>query len=451
MAVKLIDLQLIYGVAGAREKFEDLASQLVTGEQPRADKVRIVQGDGGIDVHVGELTDPFGIDVFQCKFFPQRLGDIQKGQIRESFKTCRDSTDFRTKRWTLCLPVDLSVDEKSWFEHWRSKQAASGIVIEDVWGATKLEGLLYQAKNRGLRESFFKEEHLTQIRETHGMVQNLVNRTEDDEQQAKRAAELSRQADYVKEFVDAHRDYYRPAVDQAAASCKPPEIPPSHWEVVIRPSWIPEQPRVDTLNACWSVVNNARVRSNGWEYPDIRMDRQNEADWVGATHTSGLYVESWRFSQSGVFVHAFPIWDDISMRGPKLDHWRWILPKGFVPERFLDLDYALRMFTHIFRFASKLAEAAFDPEDETIEVTIRLLGTRDRVLITWDDPRRLMECCRATASYLENTWNCTRAELLSAPDRLAIKAAVWFFERFNWDNVSCEGLARIQQARFAQH
>jgi hypothetical protein len=50
VAVKLIDLQLIYGVAGAREKFEDLTSQLVKTEHPRADKVRIVRGDGGIDV-----------------------------------------------------------------------------------------------------------------------------------------------------------------------------------------------------------------------------------------------------------------------------------------------------------------------------------------------------------------------------------------------------------------
>jgi hypothetical protein len=152
------------------------------------------------------------------------------------------------------------------------------------------------------------------------MVQNLVNRTDDDVHQAKRASELSRQADYVKEFVDAHRDYYLPVVIEAAASFKPPEKPPSHWEVVIRPSWISQQPRIDTLNACWSLVNNAKVRSNGWEYPVIRMDRHNGADWVGARHTSGLHVESWRFSQSGVFVHAFPIWDDISMRGRKLDH-----------------------------------------------------------------------------------------------------------------------------------
>jgi hypothetical protein len=49
MAVKLIDLQLIYGVARAREKLEELSTQLVKGEHPKADKVRYVQGDGGID------------------------------------------------------------------------------------------------------------------------------------------------------------------------------------------------------------------------------------------------------------------------------------------------------------------------------------------------------------------------------------------------------------------
>jgi hypothetical protein len=70
MAVKLIDLQLIYGVAGAREQFDELVSKLVKQEHLEAGKVRVGQGDGGIDVYVGELNDPGGIEVYQCKFFP---------------------------------------------------------------------------------------------------------------------------------------------------------------------------------------------------------------------------------------------------------------------------------------------------------------------------------------------------------------------------------------------
>src|SRR5262245_14945087 len=174
MAVKLIDLQLIYGVDGARGKFEDLAAQLVTGEQPDASKVRLEQGDDGIDVHVGDLADAAGIDVEQCKLLPQGLGKSQKAQVRESCRRCRDSANYKLKRWMLCLPVDLSVDEKRWFEDWKGKQASFGIVIEDPWTATKLEGLLYQQRNRGLKETFFKEEHLAEIREMHTTLQRLV-------------------------------------------------------------------------------------------------------------------------------------------------------------------------------------------------------------------------------------------------------------------------------------
>ena len=92
MAVKLPDLQVIYGIAGARGQFEDLTSKLMKSEEPSADKVRVKKGDGGIDVHVGDLSDPAGIDVYQCKFFPQGLGDSQKRQISDSFKQCRDIT-----------------------------------------------------------------------------------------------------------------------------------------------------------------------------------------------------------------------------------------------------------------------------------------------------------------------------------------------------------------------
>ncbi len=98
MSVKLIDLQIIYGVAGAREKFEELAAHLVKGEQSDASKVRVEQGDEGVDVYVGNLTDAAGIDVYQCKFFPQGLGESQKAQVRKSFKRCRESNKSQLKK-----------------------------------------------------------------------------------------------------------------------------------------------------------------------------------------------------------------------------------------------------------------------------------------------------------------------------------------------------------------
>jgi hypothetical protein len=350
MPVKLVDLQLIYGVAGAREKFEDLASQLVKGEQPSADKVRITQGDGGIDVHVGELTDPNGIEVYQCKFFPQGVEEAQKNQIRESFKRCQGSDKFKTRKWTLCLPVDLSVDEKKWFEEWRSKQGGSGIVITDPWGATTLEGLLYQPRNQGLRDEFFKEEHLAQIRELHTILKRLVPdiierlRTDKEErEQNRRTDAITRQADELTGFVQGTRESFLGRLGQAAGESGFPGKRPAHWEVVIRPSWIPAHDRVPTLKECWSIVEACQVRSNGWKYPIVgRGNRETGNNWVGATRAHQLDVESWRLSQNGLFVHMLPIWDDVERSDAKLQNWPWDLPKGFVPQQFLDIDVAVR-------------------------------------------------------------------------------------------------------------
>src|SRR5688500_12931263 len=57
MAVILTVLQLIYGKAGAREKFEELTAHLIRSERPDTERIRIVHGDGGIDAHEGGLSD----------------------------------------------------------------------------------------------------------------------------------------------------------------------------------------------------------------------------------------------------------------------------------------------------------------------------------------------------------------------------------------------------------
>jgi hypothetical protein len=174
MAVKLTHLQLIYGVAGAREKFEELVGHLIHSERTDINRVRVFRGDGGIDVHSGSLSDSAGLDVFQIKFFPDAIGEAQQNQIRESFKRVHENTSFVTKTWTLCLPIDMSIGEKKWFDEWKIKQVETGIEIKPVWGALKLEGLLYEERNRHIREQFFKEEHLRLIREMQGTLEKLV-------------------------------------------------------------------------------------------------------------------------------------------------------------------------------------------------------------------------------------------------------------------------------------
>ena len=174
MAIRLLDLQVIYGVAGAREQFERLCAQLIRAEFPTANGIRVHRGDGGVDTYVGNWADTGGIHVFQVKYFPTGLGESQRRQIKDSLQQCLSNHRFTTKRWTLCLPVDLSVDETTWFSDWIQSLSLEEIAF-DWWGATRLEGLLYREDNRGIKEAFFQEEHLTQIREMHGMLRNLID------------------------------------------------------------------------------------------------------------------------------------------------------------------------------------------------------------------------------------------------------------------------------------
>ncbi len=134
--VRLLDLQLLYGVAGAREQFEKLCAQLISSHYPMARSVRAEGGDGGVDVFVGDQADPAGITVFQVKYFPNGLKDSQKRQVRESFRHCRDNAQFRTGEWILCVPLDLSQDEIAWFSQWSAKEAPALLppARMDWWG-----------------------------------------------------------------------------------------------------------------------------------------------------------------------------------------------------------------------------------------------------------------------------------------------------------------------------
>lgn len=454
MAVKIIDLQLIYGVAGAREKFEELAAQLIRGEQPAAAKVRVSKGDSGIDVHVGELTAPGGIVVYQCKFFPQGLDDSQKGQIRESFKTCRTSTTFKFNRWILCLPVDLSVEEKAWFETWRKGQAKHGVEIADPWCATELEGLLYQPMNQGLREVYFREEHLNQIRELHATLSKLVpdiakRLMQDAEERIedRRSEVRARHEEELKELICETRDHFV-CVSTAQAAAIQPQLP-NHWEIVIRPTDLDAESEIESLKICREIVQKSHVRSHGWAFPHVPHQRETGVNWVGATWPpDSPEVECWRISQQGAFVFMTPITDDVHAGEKGMRIQRPDL-SGFIPSKFLDIDVAVRTITHAFRFAAKLLDQEEYPVAAEMSLTIRLTGTKDRVLNA-QDSRWLRDRYRATAPLLETSWSVEAERLRRDADELAVKAAIWFFERFNMHENTEEAVRAIQSKIFSE-
>jgi hypothetical protein len=161
-----------------------------------------------------------------------------------------------------------------------------------------------------------------------------------------------------------------------------------------------------------------------------------------------LDVEQWRLYQQGHFVHFFPIWDDIQQYDLSKVHLRWDLPPGFTPQHFLDIDVVTRTLTHVFRFAARFAQQMLIPDDSGVSVFVRILGTKDRVLMTWEDPARLRHCYRASAPEIENTWDCALSDLKQDPDDIARKAAHWFLERFSFHDVAQETIRRIQARIF---
>lgn len=137
------------------------------------------------------------------------------------------------------------------------------------------------------------------------------------------------------------------------------------------------------------------------------------------------------------------------MRAPQFDQrWASRMPPGFVPKKFLGIEVTVRVITHAFRFAARLLKKAFDADENTAKVTIMLTGTRDRVLVRRADTSLLDDWYIASAASLENTWPCKCDELRSNPDGFAVKAALWFFERFNWVNATEELVARTQTRVF---
>ena len=134
-----------YTLAGAREKFEQICTRLLQRiHGANAHDPRPSQGDDGIDVMVGDFSAP--IEVWQCKYFPRELGDAQKNQIREAFRRAQESTKFTMKRWTLCVPIDLSTKEFEWWSKWKAEREQKTGIPMELWDGSYLLNLLRDQK-----------------------------------------------------------------------------------------------------------------------------------------------------------------------------------------------------------------------------------------------------------------------------------------------------------------
>ncbi|WMX16137.1 hypothetical protein [Aureispira sp. CCB-E] len=110
-------------IEGARAEFEKVCASLFRKIYPNdfIEPVAVKQGDGGIDVLRGKIgIEP--ITVIQCKFFLDEIGKSQKQQIRDSYETAYQNSNYSLNNWILCVPRDLTIKELSWWNNWKAKK-----------------------------------------------------------------------------------------------------------------------------------------------------------------------------------------------------------------------------------------------------------------------------------------------------------------------------------------
>ncbi|MDF2857891.1 MAG: hypothetical protein K0Q87_3742, partial [Neobacillus sp.] len=109
-----------YKIEGARSRFEEVCTAVLIRKFPERNvkSPQSSSGDGGIDIFIGDLGTAKA-DIFQCKFFLNRLGPSQKQQIGSSFRKVILADNFRASNWTLCLPIQLTKEEHIWWAQWK--------------------------------------------------------------------------------------------------------------------------------------------------------------------------------------------------------------------------------------------------------------------------------------------------------------------------------------------
>ena len=141
---------------GARILFQRLIGSIVRIFYKDARDIRCSPGDWGIDVLLGDIGGV--VSVWQAKYFIHAVGNAQKSQIRESFKTLMKRAEeqgFKVKAWTLCISCDLSPEETKWWEKWKKKAMRNHNLTIQLWDEGTIRTRLESPDAEHIREGYF--------------------------------------------------------------------------------------------------------------------------------------------------------------------------------------------------------------------------------------------------------------------------------------------------------
>lgn len=201
-----------------------------------------------------------------------------------------------------------------------------------------------------------------------------------------------------------------------------------YLRVHIRPTEFHAARLRDTTH-CHSVILQAAVATNGWQYP-IVMDTVDERgpDWIAGKANLDYLIEYWRFFQSGQFVHHLAL---------REDHWGPLgiyHPQFFVPakdRKYLSVTQAISTVTDIIEFGARLAYRGVLVPRALLSIEFHGMAGRE---LTYMTPGR-----RLPASFwfqdesvrLEGSYKVE--ELIGRPREIAIQLSGDLFKRAGWD------------------
>jgi hypothetical protein len=210
------------------------------------------------------------------------------------------------------------------------------------------------------------------------------------------------------------------------------------WQVTIKPDEFIET-RVEDISELYPILVKAAVSLRGWDFPhlDKRDDYHVDVDWIGEDSEWEHHLSSWRFYQSGLFIHvsSIPIdWRDRS-------HW-WPPEEGWKPGQLLGVGDALYRFSEVMEFAARLSLSNAGGESMYIEIVLH--GLEGRILYM-DDRRRwgLFRPYQASITDFPYSLRVERSELIGNTQELALMGARELFKRFRW-NPELETLRSFQ-------
>ncbi len=220
-----------------------------------------------------------------------------------------------------------------------------------------------------------------------------------------------------------------------------PVLEQPHWRVNFRPDhYDPEL--IPSPSECFRLVEQTSVRFRGWPYPYLSPDERGRlANGVESWTDNEYATEYWRFYQSGQFLHLFTL----NENNPRNQQQQRLLRRiyGQQTPGYVDFLGLLYTVTEIFEFTTRLCLQEL--YRGSLEITIELKDIEGFRLWVPEPARHVPYEWVTRESVLGRSWPLPTTELIAKSADYALDAAIWFFERFGWEDPNKDALRRDQR------